>query len=102
MQASFHQCKRVLVGWLILGNILLSSKNLIGNSYKYPLCPNLTLLASVALAPERLGRKPLRRDFVGARFPADPDVSSFLNKIWALWMPRLKQLGFWCLAFLLA
>ena len=45
---------------------------------------------------------PCVRGLAGARFPAGPDISSCLSTVWALWAPRLKQLGFWCVAFLLA
>lgn len=34
MQASFCQHHGVFVGWLVLGSILLSSKNLSGKSYR--------------------------------------------------------------------
>ncbi|XP_040391611.1 6-phosphofructo-2-kinase/fructose-2,6-bisphosphatase 2 isoform X2 [Cygnus olor] len=43
MQASSHQYHRVFVGWLVLGNILLFSKNLPGKSYRYFLCPGVVV-----------------------------------------------------------
>lgn len=77
--------------------MMLSGKNPIGRSYKCPLCLNEMLQRSVAPVP---GRKYLHHDFVSACFPADPDVSSLLDKVWALWVPRIKQL--WVLGVYLA